>query len=716
MISKTLFPWRRKLEGLILPPSTLRGQSWEPVVLAYMLLFSSVMIPVTDAIRLWQGTVLDPRFYLASLMLSAFLVGLMVTNKKGYFRFSIWSGLLIASLYGSTLFQFGTFYEPATNAMLLIAVAVFMDGPLAGAIILLLNVGIFAWVLPDSGLSFLEQQPAFIHVQSLMITGMFLVVLQSIAWAGFRRAQKHAERSKLHAEKATQAKSVFLAHMSHELRTPLAGMIGLLRNVLRREDLDGTRDRLELAARNGESLLHIIGDLLDVAKIEAGKMTLESTPFRLGSLLGEALIPLRHLAHQKGLGFTLDCPKELAGAWSGDPGRLRQVLVNLAGNAVKFTERGHVAVRIQIVDEMIGAPEGEPEQVTVKLLEFVVEDTGIGMSDLAQGQLFREFHQLHQDQRKFGGTGLGLAISRGLVALMGGVLVPESRPQGGTVFRFTSPLTPTSHCPISSSELSDLPRHSHRLRILVAEDGHAHRLILEDILRGMGHQADFVEDGTDALRSLSRRTYDLVLLDGRMPLLDGDATTLAIRKGGMPGHPILNQDLPIIILTANALREDRDAYLEAGADAYLIKPVREVELHAEIGNAIVKRMLQGGELRPMIEDDSDSGADWMPVTSPNKAENRKKRLWDAFALEATKHGKAFEQAVSEGHSKEAGRLAHLFKGSAAALGLDEFRNFAAELEAAADAERIEEVAARLPNFLSDLEEILKEREKSCTSS
>jgi CheY-like chemotaxis protein len=250
----------------------------------------------------------------------------------------------------------------------------------------------------------------------------------------------------------------------------------------------------------------------------------------------------------------------------------------------------------------------------------------------------------------------------------------------------------------------------------VAEDGHAHRLILEDILRGMGHQADFVEDGTDALRSLSRRTYDLVLLDGRMPLLDGDATTLAIRKGGMPGHPILNQDLPIIILTANALREDRDAYLEAGADAYLIKPVREVELHAEIGNAIVKRMLQGGELRPMIEDDSDSGADWMPVTSPNKAENRKKRLWDAFALEATKHGKALEQAVSEGHSKEAGRLAHLFKGSAAALGLDEFRNFAAELEAAADAERIEEVAARLPNFLSDLEKILKEREKSCTSS
>ncbi len=716
--------WRHRFEAWILPPPELRGQRWEPVVLAYMLLFSTAMIPVTDAIRYWQGTVASPGFFAASLVLTAGLAALIVCNRRGHFRFSIWAGLLLASAYGATLFRFGTFYEPATNAMLLIAVAVFMDGPLAGAAMLALNVAIFAVLLPDAGLPTLEDQPATMHVQSLLITGLFLLVLQSIAWAGFRRAQSNAERSRRHAENATQAKSAFLAHMSHELRTPLAGMIGLLRNVLRREELEEGRERLELAARNGESLLHIIGDLLDVAKIEAGKMTLESTPFALGELLSEALLPLRHLAHQKGLGFTVDCPQPLAGAWSGDPGRLRQVLVNLAGNAVKFTERGHVAVRVRRAESAARFPDplaatdagAEDDCVPTEWLEFSVEDTGIGMSEEARAQLFREFLQLHQDQRRFGGTGLGLAISRGLVALMGGSLMPEARPQGGTIFRFTLPLSPALHCPLPGSDEVELPPHTHRLRILVAEDGYAHRLILEDILRVMGHDAEFVEDGTDALRALARREYDLVLLDGRMPLLDGDATTEAIRKGGLPGHPVLRKDVRIVILTANALREDRDAYLEAGADAYLIKPVRESELHAEIAAAILHRMAQGADLRPLDPEGSAESDGWTALPAEERRETREARLWKAFTEEARAHLDALNGAVARGDSEESGRLAHLFKGSAAALGLTALRVFAGELEAAADAGRMREVAARMPAFDSDVEFILKQREVSCTSS
>ena len=337
--------------------------------------------------------------------------------------------------------------------------------------------------------------------------------------------------AKERAEVISRHRIDFLSAMSHDIRTPLAGVIGMLKLGLRDTAVQGrTADYLRIGLRNGESLLVILNDILDFSKIDAGKLTLELTSFPLASLVADAVGILQGQADIKGLALRVELDPALPQFVEGDPTRIRQILVNLLGNAIKFTERGEVLLAVRA-----GATAGGTTPVT-----FAVTDTGPGIAADVQARLFQKFEQAdHSTTRRYGGTGLGLAICKELVGLMGGAIAVDSRPGEGSCFTFTLPLAAAAAPPPA---LADQPpeRHAYQLRILCAEDVRTNQIIIGALLEAMGHQVRVVDNGAEALAALRDADFDMVLMDGRMPLMDGEQATRAIRAGGTvrdPAHP-----------------------------------------------------------------------------------------------------------------------------------------------------------------------------------
>ena len=358
---------------------------------------------------------------------------------------------------------------------------------------------------------------------------------------------------------ASQAKSDFLANMSHEIRTPMNGIIGIVELLAKLRLPDRAQEYIETLEASAESLLRIIDDILDFSKIEAGKMSLESVPYRLQDTVDGVADLLTPRAHEKGLELRLEMDEQLPDWMLGDPSRLRQVLINLIGNAVKFTATGHVTVRIVLSD-------------TVDTARFEVRDTGVGIAPNDLERLFRPFTQADPSSaRKFGGTGLGLAISKQIVNLAGGELSVESIPEHGSTFAFTWPFEKTI-APIGKKAPNLLPASSGR-RILLAEDDRVSQLIGLTQIAALGYEADVAANGHEVLEALERHPYDLVLMDCQMPGLDGYETTRRIRKREVGHH-----HTPIIALTAHAMEGDREKCLAAGMDDYLTKPYREKAL------------------------------------------------------------------------------------------------------------------------------------------
>ncbi|GAB2885654.1 hypothetical protein GCM10027046_12590 [Uliginosibacterium flavum] len=382
-----------------------------------------------------------------------------------------------------------------------------------------------------------------------------------------REAETRWQHAKETAERANAAKSAFLANMSHEIRTPISGVIGTLRLAMRDEALaPGTRHYLDTGLSSAESLLGIINDILDFSKIEAGQLKIEEIDIDLHKLLDDTMQLLRHTAQTKGLRFTLDMGPQVPRRVRGDPVRIRQVLTNLVGNAIKFTAAGRITVMVDSDSD-----EGEGR------IAFAVRDTGVGIPPEAVGRLFQKFQQADSSTaRKFGGTGLGLAISRQLVEAMGGVIGVQSEEGVGTTFRFTLPLLASSENSLPAAHIAQ--RAAHRLDILCAEDSATNRMIVQAMLEDMGHTVSFAEDGVAAVQALTEKDFDLVLMDGRMPEMDGADAARAIRAGGLPGIAVRDARIPIIALTANASLEDREEYLSAGMDDFLTKPIDEAKL------------------------------------------------------------------------------------------------------------------------------------------
>ena len=378
---------------------------------------------------------------------------------------------------------------------------------------------------------------------------------------------RQLEEARAAAVEATQAKSEFLANMSHEIRTPLTAIIGYADLLAEsREDPDSRGSMLETVRRNGEHLLALVSEILDLSKIEAGRMETDRVPTDAIGCVRDAADSLGGQARGKGLEISVDISERVPAAMSLDPTRFRQIVVNLLGNAIKFTETGGITLELD--------HESDGNILTLRVI-----DSGIGMAASELGRIFEPFRQADgSTTRRFGGTGLGLAISRRLCEMLGGSLTVESQSGLGSTFFATVTAAPAIAPPLLQGSTEVPPG----LRILLAEDGPDNRRLIGHLLGRLGAHVIAVENGEEAVEAVQRsgnRPFDLVILDMQMPILDGYEAARQLRNAG--------NDVPILALTANAMPGDRMVCLEAGCNDYLSKPVRRAELANSIARLVI---------------------------------------------------------------------------------------------------------------------------------
>lgn len=503
---------------------------------------------------------------------------------------------------------------------------------------------------------------------------------------GFRVDVTELKTARETAEVANRAKSRFLAMMSHEIRTPLNGVLGAL-GLLEDDRLsDEQRRYLDVGKKAAETLLTIINDVLDVSKMEADRLDLEPSVTEVGSIVDDVVDFLGTRAQEKGIGLVSESDPTLPRYVLADPARLRQILINLVGNAIKFTATGGVSVRVDRVEE---------SWQSVKL-RFEVLDTGVGISEEDQAKLFDEFWAGNAQRADISGTGLGLSIASRLVAMMGGEIGVHSLPGYGSTFWFEIA------CPVPDAEaIAASTEAAKRLsgglesavrfdnRLLVAEDNSANQLIIRAMLERLGAQVDVVGDGAEAVEAVRSRPYDLVLMDINMPEMDGVAATQAIRA--LEGD---RGALPIVAMTAHVMRGDRENILSQRLDDYLAKPVNRVDLVA-----VLSRWLGPGSDRADPEDEpiQDGGpedGDDVP-SQPEPAidmavlnelreasgEDLVREVVELFAAECDKRLAAMHGAGDAADWQGIRAHAHALKSSAASLGALRLSRTFAEIEA-----------------------------------